>query len=113
MFIHQLTLQKTKRERKTHFPRSSLRQIRNDINLLRSREWTDYFADLEDEFFDEVCFVVGVVGEFAVGGRLVSLVWFSLGRGTRVLRFESDESVYGLSGEFVCGSDDWVDGCVR
>jgi hypothetical protein len=48
-------------ERETHLPRPSLRPIRNEVNL-QSREWADNFAELKDEFFDEVRFVGGVVG---------------------------------------------------
>ena len=85
--------------------RTSLRHIRDDVDLLRGGEGTDDLSDLQRELLDQSSFVVRIVFEVTVDNMYVNRMRI-LRRKVKDEPFESDEGVDSLASELVVGTDD-------
>lgn len=85
--------------------RTSLRHIRDDVDLLRGSEGTDDLSDLERELLDQSSFVVWIVFKVTVNNMYINRMRV-LQRKVKDEPFESDEGVHSLASELVVGTDD-------
>jgi hypothetical protein len=89
-----------------HLAAPRLREVVDDVDLLRRRERPDHLAHLQRELLRERGLVVAVVVELAVKMRMVSVSVRGMGDGCGDVRLERDEGVDGLAGQLVCCADD-------
>lgn len=58
-----------------YLSRPSLGQVADDNDLLGRCEGPDHFTNLEDEFFAETSFIVGIISKFTAASRQVQKAW--------------------------------------
>ena len=84
--------------------RLGLRKIRNDDDLPWCGKWSNDLPDLKDEFLSKGSFIIGVVGELARKGWLVSQV--SKKMTERCIRLGGNKGIDSLASDLVGDADD-------